>query len=424
MPIDLHLHSAVGAVLFDPLEEALKPCLNRRSCPTLSDSHWLIIGTLRALQDKGSGRGFLQWLQVHRSELELDVQLFFESLKSERRLELCKEVNGHLALSMVRHNVDALAVFDELKDYDVYAGDGHFHAAAAHDPIVPDKEGKYPVGHVFCLNLRTHALTHLSVANSSERKREHEMRILKRQTIESLRQGARKGRKVLYVWDRAGIDFRQWHKWKQGSGIYFLSREKDNMALKVMGNIPFDQQDERNSGVRSDQYVGSCNGVLLRRVVYFDVVENREYTYLTNVMDLPPGLIAFLYKMRWDIEKVFDVLKNKLQEGKAWATSLTAKSMQGQFLCLAHNLLTIYEEYLKKTHGITNEAEIARRAKRIVKLEASLAGKSLALPPILRTIQRMTQRSLKFIRWIRCHLSATGSHDEALAILRGNYAVL
>jgi len=32
---------------------------------------------------------------------------------------------------------------------------------------------------------------------------------------------------------------------------------------------------------------------------------------------LRPGLIAFLYKLRWDVEKVFDQLKNKLNEQKA-----------------------------------------------------------------------------------------------------------
>ena len=49
------------------------------------------------------------------------------------------------------------------------------------------------------------------------------MRTLKRQTANQLRQHAPKGRKVLYVWDRAGIDFRQWNQWKDLSGIYPLS---------------------------------------------------------------------------------------------------------------------------------------------------------------------------------------------------------
>ena len=31
-------------------------------------------------------------------------------------------------------------------------------------------------------------------------------------------------------------------------------------------------------------------------------------------MNIRPGVIAFLYKLRWDVEKVFDQLKNKLEE--------------------------------------------------------------------------------------------------------------
>jgi hypothetical protein len=34
---------------------------------------------------------------------------------------------------------------------------------------------------------------------------------------------------------------------------------------------------------------------------------------------------------RW--QKVFGELKNKLEEGQAWASSATAKTMQAQFLC-------------------------------------------------------------------------------------------
>src|ERR1700753_2650415 len=134
MPTDSTLHSSVGAELFEPLDDALKLCTHQRSCPALSDSHWLIIGTLRALQDKSSGRGFLQWLEVHRKELALDVQRFFESLQSKRRLMLCAELNQHLSQTMRKHCEDVLEGFKELENFEVYAGDGHFHAAAAHDP--------------------------------------------------------------------------------------------------------------------------------------------------------------------------------------------------------------------------------------------------------------------------------------------------
>ena len=60
-------------------------------------------------------------------------------------------------------------------------------------------------------------------------------------------------------------------------------------------------------------------------------------------MALPPGVLAGLYRRRWEVEKVFDELKNKLGEKKAWGTSPVAKAAQGQLVALTHNLMLIYE---------------------------------------------------------------------------------
>jgi len=48
----------------------------------------------------------------------------------------------------------------------------------------------------------------LALADLVGRKKEHDARTLKRQSVAMLRQGAGKGRKVLWVWDKAGVDFR------------------------------------------------------------------------------------------------------------------------------------------------------------------------------------------------------------------------
>ena len=56
-----------------------------------------------------------------------------------------------------------------------------------------------------------------------------------------------------------------------------------------------------------------------------------------------------LYKHRWDQEKVFDVLKNKMEELKSWASSDTAKQAHAMFECLTHNLLLLLEEQMINT---------------------------------------------------------------------------
>lgn len=410
---------------FSPALDLLPGCLHQRHCPELSDADWLRLGVQRCLAPQASGRGFLQTLASFAPLCCPGNSHFFESLKSQRRLDLCAELNAKLCVHMRQVLPDALAAFACLAGFDIHAGDGHYHAHAVHDPA--DSQGKKrAVGHLYARNLRSGTLSHLSVNDQLKRKKEHDMRGLKRQTIDTLRQGAKKGRKVLYVWDRAGIDFTQWHKWKQGSGIYMLSRCKANMALIKCGNLPFDSADEINAGVKSDELVGSSTvGVLLRRVTFLDVLTGITYEYLTNLLEssVPPGVIAHLYKMRWDIEKSFDEVKNKLGEKKAWATSATAKSMQAQFICLSVNLLQFIEHELGN-EGIVNAPETKRRATRLEMARKQATSQNTALPRMLVLMQQMTQHSVKLIRWVAAQLWLNVPWKAACATLATLYVRL
>lgn len=368
--------SAVGVNFLQPLLSFLDHCRGRRSCPALPDDLWLEAGIRRCLGLFQSGRHFLQDLG-DRHHTDILKTTFFESLRSERRLTLLDEVLAHSQTHMRQLLPDPFAAFKCLDDFDTYAGDGHFIAAASHDKAEPRKSPskdinqdrtaaftatKYATGHLYSICLRSHSMTHLTVSDQVKRKKEHDMRALKRQAILSLRQAAPKGRKILYVWDRAGIDFRQWYKWKE-SGIYFLSRAKENMILETLGIHLFDSTDPSNYGVISDEIVSTSMGVSVRRVTYRDPETDVIYVYLTNLPpSIAPGIIALLYKSRWDLEKAFDEFKNKLGEIKSWASTPTAKTCQARLLCLTHNLMIIMEDQIFRETGIQNEAELKRKA--------------------------------------------------------------
>ena len=115
-------------------------------------------------------------------------------------------------------------------------------------------------------------------------------------------------------------------------------------------------------------------------------------------------------------------MKNKLAEKKAWATSDTAKNMQAQFVCIAHNLMLILEQCLKK-EGVENEIENSRRQKRLDKALASSKTRKDKLPVFLTTPKRPTQLSLKFIRWLRNNLYANTSWMVAMGALKRIYTV-
>ena len=88
--------ASLPARFFTPALELLPSCANLRHCPEISDSDWLRLGVHRCLQPQASGRGFLQTLASRAPDLCPDNSHFFESLKSQRRLALCAELNAWL----------------------------------------------------------------------------------------------------------------------------------------------------------------------------------------------------------------------------------------------------------------------------------------------------------------------------------------
>ena len=162
---------------------------------------------------------------------------------------------------------------------------------------------------------------------------------------------------------------------------------------------------------------------LVRRVTYRDPVSGKLFEFITTVFDVPPGVIASLYKRRWDIEKVFDELKNKLNESKAWATSPTAKKMQAHFLCLAHNLLELLTRRLAAEHQIRDEAGLRRQQKRLDQQKAAAAKKGRILSSLLTASLRPLQRSIKLIRWLRTHWFSSAPLAQFLPRLIRLYAV-
>ena len=166
----------------------------------------------------------------------------------------------------------------------------------------------------------------------------------------------------------------------------------------------------------------AATGRILRRLTWQDPDTGESWEYLTNEMTLAPGLIVLLYRRRRDIEKCFDTFKNKLHEKKSWACSVTAKAAQANFLCLGHNLMVLYENHL--AHAITNGAEIKRRAGRLEKRTAAAGKAGRKIPSIICGVQRLTQCSVKFIRWLRHFLWRSHALEEIYPVLRKLYATL
>jgi len=416
MSITESKNSRVRDSFFQPLAGLVSASPHSRSTLDFTDHQWLDLGIQRVLESVQSGRGFLQE-HGQRFDNMPGRSNYFYAMASERRRDLACGVN--LALIAAATLPDRLDHIPELAKYECFAMDGHWHQSATHD--TRHKGVKMAVGHFYSLDLRGHQLRHLAVGEGLH---EHDMSVLKRLKPLGLRHGVPKGKRVLVVYDKASIDFDFWKRCRHERAVYFLSRVKEGMVFDWIDSRQVDRQDKRNHGVTEDRLVMTREGHKMRIIYYTEPESGKTFEFLTNEMDLPPGVIAELYRRRWDIEKVFDEIKNKLGEKKAWATSLVAKAAQGQMVAITHNLMLIYEDHLEREHGVSNEAEDKRRQKRAdasVKAAQTMGRKISAL---LLCVRRATQRSVKFIRWLRFALRENLAESIAVKRLAHLYATL
>ena len=297
-PASLPDTSAVRDPFLQPLTEVFSQVTTRRNCPVESDRDWLSKGVDRVLSNGRSGRDFLQTFQLFWRQ-PMQVRPYFETLPSPRRLATVAQCSALLRARVEAARTSALSEFSALDTFEVYAGDGHYLEHATHDPAKGDTH--WPTGHFFALNLKSQSLFPLTLADLSARKKEHDARALKRQSVAQLRQGAGKGRRVLWVWDKAGVDLAFWQE-RKASGIYFLSLRKAGMCLELEKERSIDPTQPINQGVQRDRVVRDRRGIRVREITFENPCDGEVYVYLSSEMTLEPGLLVLLYKTRWEIE--------------------------------------------------------------------------------------------------------------------------
>ena len=139
-------------------------------------------------------------------------------------------------------------------------------------------------------------------------------------------------------------------------------------------------------------------------------------------MTLPPGLVAEIYRARWNIERLFDETKTKLGECKAWASSATAKKAQALLLCMAHNLMVALEGTLQSEQGVHNQSEARRRDKRMKEKITVAKEAGREVPSMWEAPQQPTQRCVKFIRWLRCWFFVEAPWHAPVTALAASFA--
>jgi len=162
--------------------------------------------------------------------------------------------------------------------------------------------------------------------------------------------------------DRGYDDYELFFKWTTEE-IYFVTRLKENAAYEVVEELAVPQ--DRN--IRSDQLI-RLTGVqaqkdcpcLLRRVVIWDAVNEREIVLLTNLIAFGATTIAAIYKDRWEIELFFKALKQNLKVKSFVGTSENALRIQIWTALIAILLLKWLHHLSKAKWSLSNLASMLR----------------------------------------------------------------
>jgi hypothetical protein len=162
--------------------------------------------------------------------------------------------------------------------------------------------------------------------------------------------------------DRGYNDYALFGKWTEGK-VFFVTRLKENAVYEVvqaaLGPLPKNiLADERIrfTGAKAEK---TCPHIM-RRVVVWDEVNEREIVLLTNLLKFGATTIAAIYKDRWEIELFFKALKQNLKVKSFVGTSKNALLIQIWTALIAILLLKWLHHLSKAKWSLSNLASMLR----------------------------------------------------------------
>lgn len=394
-----------------------------RPCAVITDEDFVRRGFVRTVSQAKSGRDFLQ----HQAEVfdqPVPRASFFDSLHSSRRCGLLLELNSQLYVQPhPEAREDLLAPFPELADRPVWAVDGHKIEHACH--ALRDPKGRHVAPNtLYLLCLHSGLLFNLAAVQGHGRYR-HEMPVFRSAWPKFLRRQPHRynpSTAPLVIADPAFIDHAFWDRQRamRQAGVLMITRAKDNFAPRDPQARSFDPNDPVNRGVDSDWLVTFDGGHRMRLIEYTDPETGTGYQFLTTDLTLRPGVVAWLYFLRWRIEKVYDTAKNKLEETKGWATGPVAQEIQAHFLALTHNLLVLFRGKLDRDFDLREEKIVRKGQRRLTQRVERARSNKMEVHPLHFTMPRIVQLSLQYIRTLRNHVLAQRRLSHALPHLQAS----
>lgn len=163
---------------------------------------------------------------------------------------------------------------------------------------------------------------------------------------------------TIYVFDKGYNDYKAFkHFTTHQTG--FVTRLKDNAVYNKIEENPIEEC--IHSGVLKDEIIEvevkenkTLSKLKLRKVVFYDRVDKREFEFLTNLFDLRPDMIAALYKIRWQIELLFKQLKQNFPLKYFLGDNENAIKIQIYCVLIVNLLIAVIQKKLKRSWAYSN----------------------------------------------------------------------
>jgi hypothetical protein len=192
--------------------------------------------------------------------------------------------------------------------------------------------------------------------------------------------------------DRGYNDYALFGRWTMAE-IYFVTRLKDNAAYEVAEEcqVPADRN------ILADQIIRLTGAkaqtdcpCLLRRVVVWDAVNEREIVLLTNLLEFGATTIAAIYKERWQIELFFKALKQNLTVKTFVGTSENALRIQIWTALIALLLLKWLHHLSKANWSLSNLACMLRLNLFTYRELTKWLHEPMETPPLVPAFEQLT----------------------------------
>ena len=156
-----------------------------------------------------------------------------------------------------------------------------------------------------------------------------------------------------YIFDRGYNDFANLFNIEQIEATFVVRAKKNLKCKQISWKRRLPKNVLSDSIIEFTVYKSSKDyPIPLRRIVYHDEEQNREFVFLTNDFELPALVVAELYSNRWSVELFFKWLKQHLKIKKFWGTSENAVRIQIYCAIITYCLVVIIKHDMKLERSV------------------------------------------------------------------------